>query len=76
MEDLIKVCVENGLVIASFLFLMLFIFKYQEKNNALLGKISDTMIQIQLNMASMQQNMAEMTDRIEKIEYKVNRKED
>ena len=70
MEDLIKVCVENGLGIASFLFLMLFIFKYQEKNNALLGKISDTMIQIQLNMASMQQNMAEMTDRIEKIEYK------
>ena len=68
MEEIIKICVENGLGIASFLFLMLFIFKYQEKNNELLKKISDTMIQMQINMAT-------MTDRIDKIEDKINNKE-
>ena len=68
MEEIIKICVENGLGIASFLFLMLFIFKYQEKNNELLKKISDTMIQMQINMAT-------MTDRIDKIEDKLNKKE-
>ena len=69
MEELIKICVENGLGIASFLFLMLFIFKYQEKNNELLKKISDTMIQMQINMAT-------MTDRIDKIEDKINKKDE
>ena len=65
MEELIKVCVDNGIGIASFLFLMLFIFKYQEKNNETMNKISDTMIQMQINMAT-------MADRIDKIEEKIN----
>ena len=67
MEELIKVCIDNGLGIASFLFLMLFIFKYQEKNNDLMKKISDTMVQMQINMAT-------MTDRIDKIEEKINKR--
>ena len=68
MEELIKVCVENGLGIASFIALMLFIFKYQEKTNSFLQKMSDTMIQMQINLAT-------MTDRIDKIEEKINKKE-
>ena len=69
MEELIKVVVENGLGVASFLFLMFFIFKYQEKQNDLMKKISDTMVQMQINMAT-------MTDRIDKIEEKIMGKED
>ena len=69
MEELIKVVVENGLGVGSFLFLMFFIFKYQEKSNDLMKKISDTMVQMQINMAT-------MTDRIDKIEEKIMGKED
>lgn len=68
MEEIIKVCVDNGIGIASFLFLMLFIFKYQEKNNETMKKMCDTMVQMQINMAT-------MTDRLDKIEEKINRKE-
>lgn len=66
MEEIINVAVNNGLGICSFLMLMLFIFKYQDKNNELLKKISDTMVQMQINMAT-------MTDRIDKIEEKINK---
>ena len=67
MEELIKVCVDNGIGIASFAALLFFIFKYQDKNNELLKKISDTMVQMQINMAT-------MTDRIDKIEEKINKR--
>lgn len=68
MEEIIKVCVDNGIGIASFAALLLFIFKYQDKNNEFLKKMSDTMIQMQISLAT-------MTDRIDKIEEKINRKE-
>ena len=69
MEDIIKTCVDNGLGIMSFIFLMLFIFKYQDKNNEFLKKMSDTLVQIQISMAT-------MTDRIDKIEEKINNKKE
>lgn len=68
MEELIKVCVENGLGIASFIALLYFIFTYVKSLNETMVKISNTMVQIQINMAT-------MTDRIDKIEEKINRKE-
>ena len=68
MEEIIKACVDNGLGIMSFVFLMVFIFRYQEKNNEFLKKMSDTLTQIQISMAT-------MTDRIDKIEEKINRKD-
>ena len=68
MEELVNVAVNNGLGICSFLALMMFIFKYQDKTNEFLKKMSDTMIQMQINLAT-------MTDRIDKIEEKINRKE-
>lgn len=68
MEELIKVCVENGLGIASFISLLYFIFTYVKSLNETMTKISNTMIQIQINMAT-------MTDRIDKIEDKINGKE-
>ena len=71
MEEIINFGLDKGLGVLSFLFLMFFIFKYQEKQNELMKKISDTMIQMQITMETMKQSIIEMTDRIEKIEEKI-----
>lgn len=68
MEEIMKLVVDNGLGIGSFIALLLFIFKYQDKSNEFLKKMSDTMVQMQINLAT-------MTDRIDKIEDKINRNE-
>ena len=68
MEELMKVIVDNGLGIGSFIALIIFIFKYQDKSNESMKKIADTLVQIQISMAT-------MTDRIDKIEEKINQKE-
>lgn len=69
MEQLIKVCVENGLGIASFIALLYFIFTYVKSLNDTMNKISNTMVQMQISMEK-------MTDRIDKIEDKINKKEE
>ena len=69
MNEIIKVCVENGLGVASFIALLYFIFTYVKSLNETMTKISNTMIKMQINMAA-------MTDRIDKIEEKINIKED
>ena len=68
MEELIKVIVDNGLGLGSFVALLYFIFTYVKSLNETMTKISNTMIQMQINMAT-------MTDRIDKIEDKISRKE-
>lgn len=68
MEEIIKICVENGLGVCSFAALMYFIFKYVGDINKTMNKISDTMTQMQINMAT-------MTDRVDKIEEKINKKD-
>lgn len=68
MEELFKVVLDNGLGVASFVALLMFIFKYEDKQSSLLNKISDTMIQIQLTLAT-------LTDRVDKIEDVINRKD-
>ena len=69
MQEIIKVCVENGLGIASFIALLYFIFTYVKSLNETMTNISNTMIQMQINMEK-------MTDRIDKIEEKIRIKED
>lgn len=69
MEELIKVIVDNGLGIGSFIALLYFIFTYVKSLNETMTKISNTMVEMQINMAT-------MTDRIDKIEEKINKKED
>ena len=64
MEELIKVIVDNGLGIGSFLALLYFIFTYVKSLNETMTKITNTLIQIQINLAT-------MTDRIDKIEEKI-----
>lgn len=46
MEELINVAVQNGLGVASFIALIVFIFKYQNKANDTLDKISRTLIEL------------------------------
>ena len=63
MEEIFKLVVDNGLGIGSFIALLYFIFTYVKSLNETMTKISNTMIQMQINMAT-------MTDRIDKIEEK------
>lgn len=64
MEELINVVVNNGLGVASFIALIVFIFKYQEKITGILDKISTSQTLIQTTLT-------ELTKRVEKIEDKV-----
>ena len=68
MEEIFKLVVDNGLGIGSFIALLYFIFNYVKELNDTMTKISNTMVQMQINMAT-------MTDRIDKIEEKINIKE-
>ena len=68
MEEIFKLVVDNGLGIGSFIALLYFIFTYVKELNATMTRISNTMIQMQINMEK-------MTDRIDKIEEKINFKE-
>ena len=68
MEEIFKLVVDNGLGIGSFIALLYFIFTYVKELNETMTKISNTMIQMQINMAT-------MADRIDKIEEKINAKE-
>ena len=68
MEEIFKLVVDNGLGIGSFIALLYFYFTYVKELNDTMTKISNTMIQMQINMAT-------MTDRIDKIEEKINAKE-
>lgn len=68
MEEIFKVVVDNGLGIGSFIALLYFVFTYVKELNETMTKISNTMNQMQINMAT-------MTDRVDKIEEKINVKE-
>ena len=68
MENLMKVIVDNGLGIGSFIALLYFIFTYVKSLDETMHKITNTLMQIQINLAT-------MTDRIDKIEEKVNKGE-
>lgn len=61
MEQLINVVVQNGLGVASFVALIIYIFKYENKQNDILEKISST--------------LTLLTTRVDKIEEKINKGE-
>lgn len=66
MEELINVCVNNGLGVASFIALLLFIFKYQ-------SKISDTLEEINKSQATIQTILTALTSRIDNLENKIDK---
>lgn len=61
MEQIINVVVQNGLGVASFVALIFYIFKYENKQNDILEKISST--------------LTSLTIRVDKIEEKINKGE-
>ena len=66
MEELINVCVNNGLGVASFIALLLFIFRYQ-------SKISDTLEEINKSQATIQTTLTALTSRIDNLENKIDK---
>lgn len=68
MEEIIKVVSDNGLGIASFIVLVYFVFTYVKEINETMSKIATTMVQMQINMEK-------MSDRIDKIEEIISKKE-
>lgn len=66
MEEILRVAVDNGLGICSFIALLYFIFKYVNNLTVTMEKISNTLIQVQVTLAT-------LTDRVDKIEEKINK---
>ena len=56
MEQIVNVCVNNGLGVASFIALLIFIFKYQSKANDTLDNISKTLIELSERIAKLEKN--------------------
>lgn len=75
MEEIIKAVVDNGLGVASFIALIVFVFKYQEKNNTLMAKISDTIVEIQKSLTANTDALKTFNERLNNIENELYKKE-
>lgn len=64
MEQFINVIVNNGLGVASFLALLIFMYKYMNKMESTLTKISETLSMIQTNLLSLSNRVDEIEDKI------------
>lgn len=64
MEELINVCVNNGLGVGSFIALIVFIFKYQTKANDTLSKINDSQIAIQTSLTDLSERVTNIESEI------------
>lgn len=64
MEQLINVCVNNGLGVGSFIALIIFIFKYQNTTNETLNKINDSQI-------AMTTTLTDLSNRVTNIESEI-----
>lgn len=64
MEELINVCVNNGLGVGSFIALIVYIFKYQTKANDTLGKINDSQIAIQTSLTDLSERVTNIESEI------------
>lgn len=56
MEEIINVCINNGLGVASFIALIIFIFKYQSKANDTLDNISKTLIELSERISKLEKD--------------------
>ena len=64
MEQIINVIVNNGLGVASFLALLIFMYKYMNKMESTLTKISETLSMIQTSLISLSNRVDEIEDKI------------
>lgn len=60
MEELINVCVNNGLGVASFIALIVFIFKYQSKANETLEKINTSLTSLNERVSNLENKRKEV----------------
>lgn len=56
MQEIINVCVNNGLGVSSFIALIIFIFKYQSKANDTLDNISKTLIELSERISKLERD--------------------
>lgn len=66
MEQVFNVIVQNGVGVGSFIALLYYIFKHQDKSDDTLKEISQTMTNIDKSLST-------LTDRVDKIEEKINK---
>lgn len=66
MEEFVNVVVQNGVGVGSFIALLYYIFKHQDKSDDTLKDISTTMTNIDKSLAT-------LTDRVDKIEERISR---
>lgn len=64
MKEIIDIIVQNGIGVGSFIALLLYIFNDKKESNTIMTKVSDTLIGINISLAT-------LTDRVDKIEEKI-----
>lgn len=76
MQDLVNLCVNNGLGVLSFVVLVIFVYKYMEKYNGTLEKFNETMIlqnktseEQTRALEKMQDSIVALTSRIDSLEH-------
>lgn len=77
MQDLVNLCVNNGLGVLSFVVLVIFVYKYMEKYNNTLEKFNETMVlqnktseEQTRALEKMQESIVALTSRIDNLENK------
>lgn len=68
MEEIVQVCVNNGLGIASFIALLFFIYKDKERNEEDKKELVDTLKTISDTMVETKVAIVELNERVEKLE--------
>ena len=70
MENLIKVIVDNGLGVASFIALLYFMFKYVGTINTTLTNITSVLKDLTKSQKEIQKSLTSLNERVEKLEKK------
>ena len=64
MEEIFNLVIQNGIGVGSFIALLYYIFKHQDKSDDTLKEISQTMTNIDKSLST-------LTDRVDKIEERI-----
>lgn len=75
MNDIVNVAVNNGLGIASFISLLYFIMNINKQNNQNQKDLNETLKAINGSMLEIQIAMVKLTERMQEVESKIEKKE-
>lgn len=75
MNDIVNVAVNNGLGIASFISLLYFIMNINKQNNQNQKELNETLKAINGSMLEIQIAMVKLTERLQEVENKIEKKE-